>query len=92
MAQFADLVSQPLQRPVVDKTGLSGVFDFTLDLLNYMPLDAEGKSVRESLTVTDREAIIIMAMQQQLGLKLEPKKGPIEVIFIDHAEKVPTEN
>lgn len=64
-----------LSRPVVDKTGLDGVFDFTLQWTT----DPEGPS-------------IFAALQEQLGLKLEAKKGPVEVLVVDHAEKVPTDN
>ncbi|SPE26967.1 conserved exported hypothetical protein [Candidatus Sulfopaludibacter sp. SbA3] len=92
MAQFAELVSQPLQRPVIDNTGLKGAFDFTLDLMSYIPLDADGKPSPDKVAVEDRDTIIIMAVQQQLGLRLEPKKGPIEMLIIDRAEKIPTEN
>lgn len=92
MAQFADLLSRPLQRPVLDKTGLTGSFDFTIDLMSYIPLDANGKPAPDKVAVEDRDTIILMALQQQLGLKLEPKKAPVEVLIIDHAEQVPVEN
>ena len=92
MAQWADLLSQPLQSPVVDKTGLKGNFDFSVDLMNYIPLDANGKQSPESVPETDRATIVMMAIQQQLGLKLDLKKGPIDRIVIDSADKIPTEN
>jgi uncharacterized protein (TIGR03435 family) len=90
--QFADVLSQPLNRPVLDKTGLKGGFDFTIDLMRYIPLDTSGKPSIESTTEMDRDAIIITAVQEQLGLKLAPKRGPIEVILIDSADKIPAEN
>ena len=92
MAELASQLSQPLRRPVIDKTGLAGAFDFTIDLMNYVPLDASGKPSPESTTEMDRDGIIIMAVQQQLGLKLEPGKAPVEMIVIEKAEKIPTDN
>jgi uncharacterized protein (TIGR03435 family) len=74
MDHLAAFLSRPrmgLGRPVVDKTGLAGVFDFTL---SWTP-----------------EAIFT-AIEEQLGLKLEPQKAPIEILIVDHAEKIPTEN
>ena len=40
----------------------------------------------------DAAPTLIVAVQEQLGLKLESKKGPVDILVIDHAEKVPTEN
>jgi uncharacterized protein (TIGR03435 family) len=69
-------LTQELNRPVVNKTGLTGKYDF---ILKFQP----GQS-----TETDSEgASIFTAIQEQLGLKLEPTKGPLEVIIIDHIEK-----
>lgn len=63
--------------PVLDTTGLPGIFDLTLDF-----------SVDESMSA-DRTPgpTIFEAVQWQLGLKLEPRKGPVEVVVIDHVEK-----
>ena len=59
-----------VHRPVTDKTGLRGSFDFKLDY-------AEGND----------DVFLFAALQKELGLKLESKKGPIEILVIDHAEK-----
>jgi uncharacterized protein (TIGR03435 family) len=83
MGQFADQISGPLRMPVVDMTGLKGRYDFTIDLSGYFNPDKPP---------TDPSEIIVPALQDILGLKLESKKAPIETIVVDHAEKVPSEN
>jgi uncharacterized protein (TIGR03435 family) len=67
-------------RTVVDKTGLTGKYDFTLQ---YTP--------QQSATSDSTAPSIFTAIQEQLGLKLEPQKAPMEVIVIDHIEQ-PSEN
>ena len=64
-------------KPVVDQTGLAGRFDFTL------------KWTREQTPSTDPNAApgLFTAIQEQLGLKLEPVKAPVGVIVIDHVER-----
>jgi uncharacterized protein (TIGR03435 family) len=81
MERLATQLSASAGRPVQDRTGLTGYFAFKLDWLpaNRIP---EADSERVSL---------FTAIQEQLGLKLEPSKGPIEMLIIDRAEK-PTEN
>ncbi len=74
------LVTTP--RPVIDKTGLTGGFDFWIE---WTPEDTSEVDNRES-GGTFREAL-----KNQLGLKLEPEKGAVEVLVIDHAEQ-PSEN
>jgi uncharacterized protein (TIGR03435 family) len=84
MARLADFLARPrtgLGRPVVDKTGLDGVFDFTLD---WTP-DSDAQTSEAPLS-------IFVALQEQLGLKLETQKGPVEVLIVDHVEKIPVEN
>lgn len=71
-----------LDRPVVDKTGLDGVFDFTLDWTPDSDLQKH----------PDGPPDIFTALQEQLGLKLEARKGPVEVFVVDHVEKIPSEN
>ncbi len=77
---------------VIDETGLPGRFDFTLDLAPYI-LDADtGKAVMDSIGRVDEAGALIRALPEQLGLRLEKKVAPIEVLVIDHLEKNPTAN
>jgi uncharacterized protein (TIGR03435 family) len=67
-----------VDRPVLDRTGLSGTYDYKLTWAADPPPDSDAPS-------------IFTALQEQLGLKLEPTKAPIDTLVIDHAEK-PSEN
>jgi uncharacterized protein (TIGR03435 family) len=80
LANFLPQLSYNSGRPVLDKTGLSGIYDFTLTYA----LDQNASAVAAS---DPTGPSIFTAIQEQLGLKLEPGKGPVEVIVIDHAEK-----
>lgn len=69
----------PLGRPVVNQTGRTGIFDFSLD---WMPDSPEVKSEGPDF---------FAAIREQLGLKLESTKAPIRTLIVDHVER-PTEN
>jgi uncharacterized protein (TIGR03435 family) len=93
MAKVANVLSGArfgLDRPVLDQTGLDDVYDFTLTWTPERP----GEARREETRTEERNAPppLLAALQEQLGLKLEPRKAPIEVLIVDHAEKIPTEN
>ena len=75
-------LSRQLHRTVLDETALSGTYDFTLRLPDGVPLGIDNPSPPESY-----EPAVSTAIAQQLGLKLEPKKVPLEVLVIDHVEK-----
>lgn len=79
MENFAMNLSFTAGRIVLNRTGLEGGYDFTLD---YAPEGADASDTRPSL---------FTALEEQLGLKLVPSKGPVDVIVIDHIER-PTEN
>jgi uncharacterized protein (TIGR03435 family) len=86
MSVLTLILSQSLGRTVVDKTGLSGRYDFSLEYAR----DRVGRGVlegREPAPDTDGLPSIFTAVREQLGLKLEPEKGPVEFIIVDHAEK-----
>jgi uncharacterized protein (TIGR03435 family) len=84
MARLAEKLAQFVERPVLDQTGMQGVYDVEL---KWMPDNRprEGEAA-------DGPSSIFTAVQEQLGLKLEPAKAPLPVIVVDHAEKVPAEN
>jgi uncharacterized protein (TIGR03435 family) len=84
MEWLAGMLSGQLGRPVIDATGLTGEYDISLYWVPQRP---------DSIAADDPSGPdLIAALQQQLGLKLEPKKGPIEVLVVDRAEKIPTAN
>jgi uncharacterized protein (TIGR03435 family) len=86
--ELASMLSQPLQAPVVNMTGLKGRYDFKVDMAPY--LTPEVMSTAKS--PMDLIGVGITAMQEQLGLKMESKKVAVELIVVDHAEKLPIEN
>lgn len=85
MPQIAQRLTGAAGRPVLDKTGLEGRYGF---LLIYTPLSAQKADNEASSGPPD----FFTAVELQLGLKLEPKNEPIEVLVVDHAELLPTEN
>lgn len=90
MANFVAQLSLNLDTPIVDKTGLTGAYDFRfkyfLDLNAYAqpPGGANGGMVTVRIDTTGP---VIDAIQKNLGLKLEQGKGPVDVIVIDHSER-----
>ena len=87
MAQLALKLSEVLHLPVADFTAVPGEFDFQL------------KWTSDDMRATPPDAVpdaasgpsLFVALQEQLGLKLESRKVPADVLVIDHAEK-PSEN
>ena len=93
MAMFALALKALLRAPVEDHTGLNGVFDIQLKTnpegAPAVPSAASGDA--GGLTPSEPATSIFAALKQQLGLRLEATKVPIDVIVIDRVEK-PTEN
>jgi uncharacterized protein (TIGR03435 family) len=84
LAQLSEMAASPLQGVVVDRTGLEGAWDFTLDASSFVgqaPADRE-----------EAIGMIIQALSEQLGIKIDQKKVPAEVMIVEHAEKIPVEN
>jgi uncharacterized protein (TIGR03435 family) len=85
LSQLADALSSPatmIDRVVVDRTGLSSTYDFRLQFSTSV----------EPATINGNEFLpVFTALQEQLGLKLQPARGPIEVLAIERVER-PSEN
>jgi uncharacterized protein (TIGR03435 family) len=77
-------VSNVADRPVVDRTGLTGTFDWDLQWTSDRSLSSASDRSPDSVS-------LFTALQEQLGLKLEPTRGPVDVLVIDHVER-PTED
>jgi uncharacterized protein (TIGR03435 family) len=86
------LVPPWVSRPVVDRTGLQGVFDFTLDLGRYILNGATGRPILDETGKVDMEGALLRGLPEQLGLSLQSTRAPFEVLVIDHLEKDPTGN
>jgi uncharacterized protein (TIGR03435 family) len=82
MAQLASSLADAMQAPVLDQTGLSGKYDFSLDLTPYLPTTGERPDIG---------SMMVTAVREQLGLKLEPRRAATDVLVIDHLER-PTAN
>ncbi len=86
MARLTDLLSRQLDRPVIDETQLTGSYSFILD---WLPDGAPNPTE----TADDRIGLPLpAALQSQLGLRLEKRNAPADILVIDHAEKTPTGN
>ena len=91
MAQLANVVSGTVGPPVIDKTGYTADFDFHLEFTrdvtasqpNFPPPGPTGLATPGDAPGPS----IFTALQEQLGLKLEATKGPVEILIIDHAER-----
>lgn len=79
MAMFAELLAAETDRSIIDRTGISGVFEISLHW------------AVEDAPETASEPSIYTALQEQLGIKLEPVRAPLDFLVIDRIEK-PSEN
>ena len=84
MERLARVLSGEAGRAVEDRTGLSGRFDFDLE---YTPT----VGIPDASALPGDRPSFFTALQEQLGLKLEPRRGPVEVFVIESAER-PEEN
>jgi uncharacterized protein (TIGR03435 family) len=101
LAALADLVSHLCERPVVDQTGIEGLYDFDLavspEALRGLPaggavtMSQGGGEPPQSDARAEPAASVFEALQRY-GLKLESRKAPMEVLTVDRIEKEPTAN
>lgn len=82
MSLLVSLLSRFERQIVIDQTGFSGLFGVNL----------QWTSDRIGATATDGKASIYTAVQEQLGLRLEARKGPLDVLVVDFAQRIPSDN
>jgi uncharacterized protein (TIGR03435 family) len=93
MKEFCALFKNTLDRPIIDKTGIEGVFDIHLDVRWPAPINIDGGEnalADPADRFVDRFYALKTALKK-IGLKLDAGRGPLEVIVLDHAEQ-PSEN
>jgi uncharacterized protein (TIGR03435 family) len=104
--RLADMLANQLGSPVIDKTGLTGEYDYTLEFSSEglagggvppglpppPPSPGAGGPLAPNSAGDQDAPSLLTAVQEQLGLKLESKKGPLDLLVIDRADKTPTEN
>ncbi len=83
-AQIAYYLSGPAGRPVVDKTGLAGRYDFFLSYTPDLQVDGDATELRPPDLFT--------AVQEGMGLKLQPSKAEMSVVVVEQMDRMPTEN
>jgi uncharacterized protein (TIGR03435 family) len=82
LPQLADIVSRDLDRPVVDRTGVTGQIEVDL---TWQP---------KSRAVSDEPQLpaVFTELNEKLGLKVQSGKVPVDIVVVDHVEKLPTPN
>jgi uncharacterized protein (TIGR03435 family) len=92
MFQLIDFLSMQLRQPVVDQTGLTGRFNYFLDVNAYFTEEMRNNGHPNGAPPPEAASMVAQAIQAQLGLKVESKKTPLEMLVVDRADKAPTEN
>jgi len=94
MAALASMLSRQVEKPVTDATGLPGKYDFVLRWRatgRQAPIAHGGPAAVNPLG-EELAPDLMNALQEQLGLRLEPSRGEVEILVVDRVEKVPTGN
>jgi uncharacterized protein (TIGR03435 family) len=86
---LAVLLTRFTQQPIVDMTGLKGEYDVNLQ---WMTDSAKATPAAEADGILATAPSLFAAVREQLGLKLEATKGPMDMVVVDHAERVPIGN
>jgi uncharacterized protein (TIGR03435 family) len=98
MSLLGSVLQELLGKPVVDETGLTAEYDFNLTYLRdarssaNVSGDLSAANVAAAADQPDAPQDLFTALQDQLGLKLEPKRTQVNVLVVDRGEKVPKEN
>ena len=89
LSNFAQMLGSMLNRPIYDRTNLTGNFDIQLEYTpDQMPQLPPGATLPPGLTLPSPDGpSLLTALQEQLGLKLEATRGPVDVLVIDSVEQ-----
>jgi uncharacterized protein (TIGR03435 family) len=97
ISSILELIHERLHTDIIDKTGLTGNYDFKWELpmatvftINGRPIG--GGSSGSAGTASDPDPDVIGGVEKQLGLKLQKAKARLDVLVIDRIDKAPTEN
>jgi len=88
VGQLVDFLSRAVRIPIIDQTGLTGRFNYFLDINAYVSDELRNSDGPPP----EATGIVALALQSQLGLKLEGKKVTVEMIMVDRVDRTPTEN
>jgi uncharacterized protein (TIGR03435 family) len=78
-----------VSRPVIDQTGLAGRYTFTANLQDF---GAGANAEDLKIAVANSDIAVFGALEQQLGLKLNADRQPIDLLVVDRADRVPTDD
>jgi uncharacterized protein (TIGR03435 family) len=101
MATLARFLANSLDRPVHDFTGLTGTYDIDLSWAPDPTIDRPSPFWEATRAASADAGIdlpaaptatVFNAIRDSLGLRLEPRKEPVEMLVIDHVERIPSEN
>jgi len=87
MSEIATVISRVLEMPVVDETHLNGRYDAVFDMTKYAQdmHPAEGAQL-------DMASLMTTALREEIGLRIEPRKTAVDIVVVDHADKMPQAN
>ena len=91
IAEMTAFLSRQLRAPILDQTGLKAKYNYFLDINAFLTEEMRQTIPREGLPL-ETPVFVSKAMQEQLGLKLDSSKAPIEVLVVDSVEKRPSDN
>lgn len=93
MDEIADQLAQQLDKPVQNLTGIDGVFSYKLEwTADEEPAPPKPDGGQPATANVPAGPSLFSALQEQLGLKLEARRLPVEILVVDHVERAPTEN
>lgn len=90
MKELTQVLADDLDTPVLDKTGLTGEYDFDFEY-SREGLDGFRRPLTDGPEVSNASTLQV-ALEEKLGLKLESRKGPVEMLVVDSGDRVPAQN